>query len=971
MDQAIFLLDNQYDPKVLDQVYHQIRETTWDHCISIQQAMMRQRVWDGPISDFKHDLRLNQKMGWPLNAYHIKLDTPIIKTQQRYVMSKFIAGQELISLREILQDDHFQFQYTLHIADSLYMEAKISITQRSTYILIIPGENGLTEEMWKIIHENIGNLYSPNRWTFIQRPKVSYVYANTTPLAIFNGQRRLYLNQFTEKKIYYVEDITPDWKVFISDNTENLGLLTGTFGEFKYDDTGAPYIEISETFYEHIRSTMNQIYVFAYHEDRRVGSALSPNYIGVTGYLKTVFDEYITAVNSSRFKVLAQLPEGGWERIDGTDTAFTGEDTDLIAVGYETTGECWVYLPTKNGVGPVNPNNFRIWEYYPENDSLGRMVATGVTASFPSFYHYHLESEAPILYIEWFRDDDTVGAEYEDFLKPYRDYVGLEFPYRFLNGEVPAIVGDFNPVHSVFDETDFIKNVLLYSSHEYRVNKMIEILSETGMHYDTLQNAIDAQNVPYTTAIFKLAMIPGMYEKLHDMGSTAKLIMGPLMKSKAFDIYIDGVWDGDAVYDMDSEGNQCIYFDATAVTPTSVIIVDCYDADEQIHGKADVGVNFLDSRIWDFPLEYISGNDLVVTFPDNTRVNPINLDYGLLAKELLVQVPETMVDWDALEFDIDDPRIADRVGSDRNGGPFKSVVFRFVIPAHDKYAILKSMEEENLTFFDVNDRRITVLWFGMLVTTEGYNEGQASLYKFSKKVYSTDLCLHIADYTIDAEQLQTVHTEDIQEENAKDLLTDTPFQRINQGNAYVGEVNLYNCNVYAKSLPTELGVSLTTTFPEFYGADDPNRLLTFVNGVLQRKSAVSGSIPTKIGENFEVKFVEYVHSGEVGQVVYLPFPTERFWFKTDSDGQANLSGTGINVLGIHDLLFENGLRVPNDTITRVTNQIVKGTPNCEYDVVRLRRDSSDLYGFDDVELQSFQDKLFNQSPGYKYANNVF
>ena len=65
MDQAVFLLDNQYDPHILDRVYHEIREKTWDHCINIQEATMRQKVWDGPITDFQRDTRLNLKMGWP------------------------------------------------------------------------------------------------------------------------------------------------------------------------------------------------------------------------------------------------------------------------------------------------------------------------------------------------------------------------------------------------------------------------------------------------------------------------------------------------------------------------------------------------------------------------------------------------------------------------------------------------------------------------------------------------------------------------------------------------------------------------------------------------------------------------------------------------------------------------------------------------------------------------------------------
>ena len=59
MDQATFLFDNQYDPAVIDRIYHEIRETMWSHCITMQQAMTRQKVMSGPITDFKWDPALN------------------------------------------------------------------------------------------------------------------------------------------------------------------------------------------------------------------------------------------------------------------------------------------------------------------------------------------------------------------------------------------------------------------------------------------------------------------------------------------------------------------------------------------------------------------------------------------------------------------------------------------------------------------------------------------------------------------------------------------------------------------------------------------------------------------------------------------------------------------------------------------------------------------------------------------------
>ena len=188
---------------------------------------------------------------------------------------------------------------------------------------------------------------------------------------------------------------------------------------------------------------------------------------------------------------------------------------------------------------------------------------------------------------------------------------------------------------------------------------------------------------------------------------------------------------------------------------------------------------------------------------------------------------------------------------------------------------------------------------------------------------------------------------------------------------YIGEVEIYNATVYRKSNIINLANSSTVTISQFYGADDPNRLLCFVNGILQDSNACEGTIPLNVGDDFTIQFTNFAQQGDRAQVVYLPFPVDRFSFISDDNAQANIWGTGIMVIGNQDLVFENGRRISNDKLTRVTNQIIK-TPsaNAIYTIIRPHRDSN-LYQFDDVYDQSFLDKLFIQSPGYKQSQGVF
>lgn len=983
MDQATFLFDNQYDPAVIDRIYHEVRETMWSHCIAMQQAMTRQKVMSGPITDFKWDPALNAKKGFPHSAYTLFVSEPVLTNQLKYILNTFVKKKIPVTLKDILTNDKFPNQLLLQIGDYVYMDAQISLVSNGFYLIIpIGDDSGIASETWVNILTNYGSAeYFPNRWTLIQRPKTSFGYGKTTPLAAINGTR-IYLSNLKTRKSYITEEIIDDWKVCISDDPNNLSLLRMSLGNLKFDDTdGRPYIEISEAFANYITSNMGQINIFVYNEDRKVGMAVSPNYIGPTNYLYTVFSEILASVEGRRFKVMVEAPDGGWAYVNGSDTQFGNDVESMVAVGFDVSGKCWVSIPTKNGVCPINPQNFRVWEYDVETDTLGRLVCTSVTAKFPNLYEYIAHCDSNMLYIEWFRDDITVGTDYYDFTKDYRDYIGVDFPAKLINGEIASSVANFVPVVSKFDERDFIKKVLLYSTHEYRVEKMIEALKETGMEYDRLYNALDEKFAPFFTETYDMAKLPNVYASIVSNGYLR--VNRPLDKL-GFDVYINGAHDSESGWGRTENGDTYITFNTSKVDSNTIIIIDYYWSEKTVSAEITVTDDFSQSRIYEFPLDFISGNDIVVTTPSGQRFSSSAIEFGINSKELLIQIPETFVNWDALGITINDPRLSDRVGiSIDPNQKFRSVVFRLIMADHDSLAFLKSIDSENASFMTIDGKYVKVRHANIIVTTEDYGNRIIGITKFSKKVHATDIALRVYSSLLSPviEELWTNTEAVLQDEDEYTLATnkyggsgvvasDNSLTSLTPP-PYSGIVRIYNSTTYRKTEAVDLGVYTHTIFHQYYGADDPTRILNFVNGILQTESVVTGTIPALIGDDFVVRFNGFYTSGMIGQCVYLPFPVDRFTFTSDSNAQANLAGTGIMTIGEADIIFEDGLRIPNESIIRVTNQLVK-TPssNAMYTLIRYHRDSN-LYAFEDTRTQSFLDKLFQESPGYKQHCGIY
>ena len=158
MNQAVYFTNNQYDPKIIEQMFHQIHEKSWDYCMQVQKSMCRHRIIGGPMTDFVCDESLNLKMGFPEGSYSLFTPQKIIKQETKYVIERFFRKKELISLLDIIQNPRFKYMLICHLAEFIYMNLKCLPTKNGTYLVITTDtETGITKAQIDFMIENYNN----------------------------------------------------------------------------------------------------------------------------------------------------------------------------------------------------------------------------------------------------------------------------------------------------------------------------------------------------------------------------------------------------------------------------------------------------------------------------------------------------------------------------------------------------------------------------------------------------------------------------------------------------------------------------------------------------------------------------------------------------------------------------------------------------------------------------------------------
>lgn len=947
-DQATYLFDNQYHPDVIEKAYAKIRATTWDHCVHSQTILSQFCLCGGLMSEFTQDIARNEREKFPADAYALFVPVKLLRNRQKYILDHFVKKKELISLMEILENPIWPEQYICHLSEYIFMNLKIRVTNEGTW-LVIPvkheGEmEGLTEDWIEYARHNYGNSqYQECRWFIERRPKLSYGFTKSSPFTLIRDNDRVYLDKF-DMKHYYAEEKSLEWKLCVSDRQEMKDLLRVTRCPLYQDEVnGRYYVQLTENFSEYIKRAEFFINCFLYNEANQGGYCIAPNYIGPSGYLFTKFDEYIANADSQRLKVaIHNNIDNSWVTVGGKDKRWGTVDEGFVVCGF-TNDYCWIAIPTKDGVSPISPGAFRIWEYDPEYDLIGQMLSYDMMVAFPNIYLYKMKSECSYLYIEWFREDVAVKSEYWDFTKPYRDYIGFEYYANAEDNTLPNVIETFKPYEAKFSVTDMVKQLLLESAHDYRVHEMKNLLNETGLNYSVLYDMIDEKNGRYRTHTFRIADNPDLRTTIAIKGGLR--IASSVKEVMPYDLYIDGVhiFDTSAYW---QEFNQYISFDPALVKPDSVIIVDFYESVSQvayeIPMKQSLGPSVLPAN---FRYPEVAGSDLVITTADGLRISPSRVSFGMYGQEFICQVPFGFIDWDELGISPDDPRLADRIGVSEDGS-FKALTWKVIMPLDLSYVHLLSVDSERL-----------------LTTTDGHllvHAGQ--LYRRNPNKPNVLVSFDATKTDLGGNITPNNFTKRVR---ASDLLVMVEGIGVDQAET----IKVWNSNVHRIAKNADLSITPKLKFHHFDGADDPSRMMVFVNGLMRDDTSYTGTIPQYMEADFEVTLHqdgdEAFQAKDKGEMVYLPFPVERHFFTTDANGWANLAGTGTMCICKNDIIFVDGKRVPVEDIVCLTNQIIfiRGAANAKCTIIRLSRDSN-LYDFKDVSNQSFYDVLFGQSPGF-------
>ena len=923
-----YLFCNQYHADVVDKAYHDVRRRTWDSCMRLQRDMCQKKVFGGPLTDFTLNEKLNIERGFPAGSYTHFLPERLIQGDQRYILEHFVKNKEIVTVSEMLADPKFKYQYLCQLAEFLFMGLKIQLAQNGTWLIVpIDTPDGISSAQWEDMRDNYGAApYVQNRWLLERRPKVSYGYVESTLDNVIDTQNRISLTKFTAWADYLTGDYVNDWKVAVSTYPDHLNLLTMGFGTLSDDRR---YIELTQNFVDYLHSMTEAAHILVFNEPNKAGFTVSPNFIGPSTPITTVnYDEYLAASNLRRFRVLVDNGDGGMTKVEAYDRDFT--DAPMCNVGF-TEEQSWVSIPMKTGTPPIYPGNFRVWEYDVDHDCLKRMVASDMELRFPNVYLYKMFSEEQWLYIEWFRDEATGGIAFDDYTEAYRNYVGDEFGIRLMRGQLPDCVENFEPFHSVYDTDDFVQHVLMECSPEYRVSCVADLLNSDGMYWRRFQEALDSKNCPYITWTVRLYDDLNLYWALvNQTGDQLKLKIAGVNSLCPYNLYVDGVLVTETQGFWD-EFDQIVTIPRRLVTAGSVIVVDLFAPDIQNNVEVVADGNFSEALLpANYPIPEVSGHDLVATTLSGQRFDTDRVQFAVFAKRYFVQIPANFVDWEKAGIDIDDPRIAARVGTGVHDPNFKSVVFEYLTSTKASYAELVTSSDEVLV--DSLNNVLMIKDGDVIVSTEPVDGQELTAAEFSKKVRASDIAVRVPDYADES-----------------------------------GLIKVWNATVYRRSTRSDLASNRVVRIPSFCGAAEPERFVAFVDGVLQSSDGISGTIPSFVGRDLSMTFAA---TSGTGEVVYLPFPVDRYDLTADQYGQLNLTGTGVNCVTRYDMVFENGKRIPTDKIVAKTNQVYTvPTPGATYTIIRNHRDEN-LYGFHDVALQSFLDVLYSQDPDFKASQGL-
>lgn len=915
MSKSDFLFNNQYHEDVVRDLIHELQDMSWARAVEEQKTLCQSEWLSGSASDFVQDEALNKRMKFPEGSYTTFIPKKIVSGYKaKVILDKYIIPKRLISIRDILVSNDFAFNYIFWIAEYVFMDLKICLTHNGTYLVIEnKASTGISDEKMQEIIRNYDNEFCENRWCLEIRPRTSWMYTETNQVNLLTGLK-IPQSAFTTKKFTIDRHTNKTWRLCITVNTENPNLMRMTNAIYTEDNC----LEISEAFNEFLQGGSFNCKVFTYEEPFKSGYTIMPNFEGPTGYLLTVFGEYLVESSGRRLKVLAnKTEEDDWVTSDGKDIHFTDEELANAFVMGSTGDINWLSIPCKTGTPPVNPYNFRIWEYDADNDIFGRMNVVNPELIFPNIYTFQIVSEEANFYIEWIREDSLNQKNFLDLTELYRKYIGVEYPVKKMAGELNSVIQDYQPSGISYSDGEFISDPSRSSVNEYHKDKLISLLKNNKYGYHLLYNALARANAPFKINNLKISSNDNWITAIESGASELRFAMSATTATDMCDVFINGKYIHGLRTDDQPWGKYLIIpltnmsaEDRAAITADSdVTIIRYTTAQKQRNTYAAIDIHEAIAESHNgrqyvlFPYDYkgseLSGADLTLYDSAGLRLDTSKFGFGMYACETLVQYPTKMIDWEGLGIDKNDPNIASRIYTDENTG-MEVIVFDSISTNELSYQYIRTDLGEFLLTLDP----------AYLVVKSGKTFVHCEPGEpFSKKV------------------------------NPLEIAIEAPT-----GTDALNRLGIANADVYRRvdkfnMIPIEGQVKINVDL--FYGIADPARFLVYVDGKRVDADTYTVTFSPFVAKAATVT-INVDHACNV-TVMYIPYPIEIH--EAFAGGNIlNTSQLGIYEFQYTDLIFDsNGKLIPVTAFEKISDQLYRvpnGYTDGEFMIIRQVRDSN-------------------------------
>ncbi len=944
MSQSDVLFNNQYHEDVVRSVFRELNDMSWCRAVEEQKTLCQSEWIGGPMTDFVQDEELNTRMKFPTGSYTTFIPRKIVNGYKaKTILDKYIIPKHLISIKDILVSPDFSFNYIFWIAEYVFMDLKVCLCHNGTYLVIEnKASSGISDDKMKSIIANYNNEFCENRWCLEIRPRTSWMYTETNYVNLLTNLK-IPQSIFLKKWFTIDRHVNKVWRLCVSFDTEEPNLMRMTNAKYTDDNQ----LEITSAFNEFLQGSSFNVKVFTYEEPFKVGYTVMPNIEGPTVYLKTVDDEYIADIDGRRLKVLAtRETDDNWVSADGKDIKFTEAELEKAIVMGNTGNISWLSIPCKSGTSPVNPHNFRIWEYDADRDLFGRMNVIDPELVFPNIYTFQNISEEAHFYIEWIRDESVAKNPFLDFTNSYRKYIGLNYPIKKMAEELIPAIQNYQPTPVIYSDGDYITNPNHSCIQEYDMDKMKELLRTNRYGWRKLLNALARANAPFKVNTLKFSSNENWTDALESNATEIRFAMTSTTATDACDVYIDGKfipflktedhpWGKYLIIPLDSLPGL-----KESITPDSMITIIRYTTTNRqlsVYSAIDVHETIAETYKgrryvlfpYDFKGESLSGSDITLYDSAKLRLDVSNFGFGMYAYETIIQYPTKMINWEKLGISKDDPEIQKRIHTDEASG-MEVITFDNLSPNELSYLYLKTTLGELIMTLDP----------AYLVVKSGkkfiHREPGET---FSKKVNPLEIAIE-APLGVDA----------------------------------LGQLGIANSDVYRrvdKLNPTITDGTIMLYIDNFYGAADKNRFLVFSDGKLLPVDSFDVTFSKYVGRpaTITIPVTDASTVGTVYSVVYLPYPVEHYTMESngttiDTNGKPANAGIPDGMIGYTDLIFktdgETGL-VPTTLITPIGEEISEVVPkyaNSSFIVYRPKIDSN-LWGFDG-HTESSRESILDQ-----------